>query len=48
VSLTVSSIGFQICVSEEESESCVDMYSRKSELVYDYLTKNLNKSRIHL
>jgi len=48
VSLTVSSIGFPMCVRWRERESCVDMYNQKPELVYDYLTKNLNKSSIHL
>lgn len=48
VSLTVSSISFHMCVRWRERESCVDMYNQKPELVYDYLTKNLNKSSIHL
>jgi len=48
VSLTVSSIGFHMCFRGREREACVDMYNQKPELVYDYLTKNLNKSSIHL
>jgi len=48
VSLTVRSIGFHMCVRWRERESCVDMDNQKPKLVYDYLTKNLNKSSIHL